>query len=155
MTFAKLFYHIVWATKNREPVLVPDIEEKIFSHIQKKANFIGCNLLAINGYLDHVHILIEIPPKLSVSDVIKILKGSSSFDFPEIYWQRGYGALTVSERNLNVAIEYINGQKEHHAQNKIINKYEKCDDDKQPNGKMIKENQENYEIDEHTSDLEF
>ncbi len=124
MTYARLFYHIIWATKNREPVLNPDMEEKVFSHIRKKANSIGCKLLSINGYYDHIHLLIEIPPKNSVANVIKILKGASSFDFPDIFWQRGYGALTVSERNLQPAINYINRQKDHHAHNSTIQKYE-------------------------------
>lgn len=141
MTYARLFYHIVWATKNREPVLEGDEEEKIFSHIQKKANSIGCKILAINGYYDHIHLLIEIPPKDSVANVIKILKGASSFDFPQIYWQRGYGALTVSERNLKTAVDYINRQKEHHSQNSTIHKYE-CDfEDKE---KAIREGQTPY-----------
>ena len=141
MTYSRLFYHIVWATKNREPFLEPDIEEKIFSHIQKKSNSIGCKLLAINGYNDHIHLLIEIPPKDSVANVVKILKGASSFDFPEIYWQRGYGALTVSERNLKTAIDYIKRQKEHHSQNSSIYKYECSYEDKE---KTIKEGKITY-----------
>ncbi|HSM23265.1 MAG TPA: IS200/IS605 family transposase [Anaerolineaceae bacterium] len=155
MTFAKLFYHIVWATNNREPFITSEIEPRIFRHLVENSYSLGCNIIAINGSEDHVHLLIQIPPKYAVADIVKKLKGSSSFDFQDLFWQRGYGALTVSERNLNAAIDYIKRQKEHHFQNTIINKYEKCDDDKERTEKLIRENQDSYEIGETTSDFEF
>ena len=155
MTFAKLFYHIVWATNNREPLITSEIEPRLFRHMVENSYSLGCNIIAINGYEDHVHLLIQIPPKYAVADVVKKLKGPSSFDFQDLFWQRGYGALTVSERNLNAAIDYINRQKEHHSQNTAIYKYEKYEDDKEESEKLIRENQVNYEIGEPATDLEF
>jgi putative transposase len=120
MPYWRLHYHIVWSTKNRLPMLDDDIEKRLFSFLIQKAKQRGCFILAVNGCVDHVHVIIDIPPMLSVSEVVKSLKGASSHDFAEIYWQEGYGALTVGERALKSAITYVEGQKEHHR-DKTVN----------------------------------
>ncbi len=60
--------------------------------------------------------------------MVKILKGASSHEFSDLYWQRGYGALTVSERNLEAALAYVNRQKDHHAQQTAVARFERCDE---------------------------
>jgi len=128
MPFTRLFYHLVWSTKNRLPLIMPDIETNLFTYLHRKAGELECRILAINGWQDHIHLVLEIPSKLSVAEVVKHLKGASSHEFPDIYWQRGYGALTVSERNLEAAVAYVTRQKDHHAQQTAISKLERCDD---------------------------
>jgi putative transposase len=129
MPFCRLFYHLVWATKNRLPLIGPKIEEKLHAYLCQKAGELDCRVFAVNGWQDHVHLVISIPPKLSISEVVKRLKGASSNEFPDLYWQRGYGALSVSERNLGAALEYVKRQKEHHMQQTAFLKLERCDDD--------------------------
>lgn len=65
------FYHIVWATKNREPLITPAIEAVIFPIVRDKSTELECHLFAINGVADHVHIAVNIPPKLAVSEWVR------------------------------------------------------------------------------------
>lgn len=123
MPFWKCYYHIVWATKEREPVITAQIEPILFDSIRYKAQELGCAVLAINGISDHVHAAVSIPPTLTIADWIKHIKGVSSRAINEgqtetaarFRWQRGYGVLTVGERHLPMVLEYIVHQKEHHS----------------------------------------
>jgi putative transposase len=126
MPFWRLYYHLVWSTKNREPLIQPQVEHRLFGYLREKANQMGCEVYAINGWHDHVHVLVSIPPKHSVSDVVKNLKGASAFhinhDVPGpqdgwFGWQRGYGVFSLGERQIAVAEEYVARQKEHHSEN--------------------------------------
>ncbi|MGB8648871.1 MAG: IS200/IS605 family transposase [Anaerolineae bacterium] len=122
MAFWRLYYHLVWATKNREPLIQPEIEKRLYAYIVHKAAELDCYVYAINGWHDHLHLVLSIPPKHSVADVVKHLKGSSSHDLNlaegmnhEFAWQRGYGALSVGERQRAIAEAYVANQKTHHA----------------------------------------
>jgi len=122
MPFYRLYYHLVWAVKNREHLILPEIEKRLYAYLVNKGHEIGIYIYAVNGWYDHVHLVVSIPPKLSVADVVKRLKGASSFDLNHqsggfdgsFAWQRGYGALSVGERQRPIAEAYVNNQKEHH-----------------------------------------
>ncbi len=77
-----------------------------------------------------MHLLVAIPPKHSVSDVVKTLKGASSHDMGvqgyAFEWQRGYGALTCGEKQLSGAQAYIAAQKTHHSDNTTNKMLEYC-----------------------------
>ena len=122
MAFWRLYYHLVWATKNRAPIIQPQIEKRLFAYLVHKAAELDCYVYAINGWTDHVHLVVAIPPKNSVADVVKHLKGASSHDLNhgggldyEFAWQRGYGALSLGERQRAQAEAYVLNQKNHHA----------------------------------------
>jgi putative transposase len=130
MPFWRAYYHIVWGTHDREPYITPHMEPRLYRYIVRKASELGVVVYAINGWTEHVHVLVSIPPKHSVSDVVKTLKGASSHDmgvsgFP-LQWQRGYGALTCGEKQLPVAQAYIEAQKTHHSDNSLIKMLEYC-----------------------------
>jgi REP element-mobilizing transposase RayT len=78
MAFWRLYYHLVWGTKNRQPLITPVIETHLYSYLVHKASELGVFVYQINGWLDHVHLVVAIPPKLSIADVVKNLKGASS-----------------------------------------------------------------------------
>jgi putative transposase len=145
MVYARLYYHLVWSTKNREPVITQEMESELFPYLMNKSKNLECRIIIVNAYLDHIHLIIEIPSKFSIAHIVKELKGSSSFDFQELYWQRGYGVLTISERNLNAAIEYVKKQKEHHRQNKTFDRYELYNKEDLSGSKKINEPKANYE----------
>jgi putative transposase len=145
MVYARLFYHLVWSTKNREPVITQEMELELFPYLMNKSKNLECRIINVNANLDHIHLIIEIPPKFSIAHIVKELKGSSSFDFQELFWQRGYGVLSISERNLNAAIDYVKNQKEHHCQGKAFNRYEISDDEDLSYSKEINEQKANYE----------
>ncbi|MBE0687201.1 MAG: IS200/IS605 family transposase [Anaerolineaceae bacterium] len=144
MVYARLYYHLVWSTKNRESLITQKLESDLFPYLENKAKNLDCCIFAVNAFFDHIHLIMEIPPKCSIADIVKGLKGASSFDFSDLYWQRGYGVLSISERNLNVAIDYVKNQKDHHANNKTFIKYEKCDDEDMRNSSTIQEPKEIY-----------
>lgn len=147
MSYSRLFYHLVWPTKNHQPLITPNIEKELFRYMIKKSEQLGVRILEINGTENHIHIIIEIPPKLSIAEVVHRLKGSSSHEFSELYWAVGYGAFTVSERNLNAAINYVHNQKVHHNNDKTI-KYYEYSEQEETQEHSIKEYQDSYVTDE-------
>jgi len=121
MSFWRLYYHLVWATKNREPLIQPGMEARLHAYLVHKAAELEVYVHAVNSCDDHVHMVVAIPPKHAVADVVKRLKGASSHDLNAgrnkqsvLAWQRGYGALSCGERQLPDAIAYVANQKEHH-----------------------------------------
>ena len=132
MPFWRAFYHLVWATKNRGPLIQPEIESSLYAYLVGKAAELGVFVYAINGWTDHVHLIVGIPPQVSVSDLVKHLKGSSSHELnqsrPNHYfaWQRGFGVLTVGERQRPAAELYVRQQKDHHAASTTQAWLERC-----------------------------
>lgn len=137
MSFWKHCYHIVWSTKGREPLICPEIEPRLYAYLAFKAGELGVYLYAINGTDDHGHIVAAIPPKHSVAWVVKMLKGSSAHFVntelrpPGLHfaWQRGYGSLTIGEKQRAAAIEYVQRQKERHRDHTTNVWLERCDDE--------------------------
>ncbi len=122
MSFWRNYYHIIWATKNREPFITPEIEQRLFAYIVRKSAELGAYVYAIDGWTEHTHVVAAIPPHVAVSHWVKTVKGASSHDLNQqglpfhFAWQRGYGVLTLGQRQLADAIAYVHGQKQHHAQ---------------------------------------
>lgn len=123
MSFWRLYYHIVWATKNRQPLIAESVEEQLFGYLVKKSSELGTHVYAINGCFDHVHLVASVPPRLAVAEVVKNLKGASSHLLNHaggldgtFAWQRGYGVLSLGERQKADAIRYVECQKQHHNQ---------------------------------------
>ncbi len=130
MAYWRLFYHFIWATKNRASLLTPELEPHVQRYSMSKANDLGAMMFAINGVEDHLHIVAALPPRISPADFAKRLKGSSSrfvskaFDVP-FAWQEGYGVFSVSESDLQKVVSYVNDQKEHHRQQTLVAAWER------------------------------
>ncbi len=135
MPFYQLYYHLVWATYKREPMITEKVEKLIFGTILNKAKDLGCTIHAIGGVDDHIHVAITIPPKLNVAEVIGQLKGASSHYVNQqlgpgsFRWQRGYGALSFSSRIMEPIVAYIRNQKVHHRKNTTIAIFERWEVD--------------------------
>ena len=136
----ELYYHIVWATKGRQELITPLREGTIFNAIRQQAEEQGGDVLAIGGMPDHVHVVTTIPPSIAPAEFVRKLKGYSSRvanldDGEQFEWQTGYGIFTVSKRNLKMAVEYVEKQKEHHARHTVIQPLEwTSDQDEGPGG---------------------
>ena len=131
MAYTKLFYHAIWSTKHREPIITPDIEYQIHSYITKKALNLGGIVYAINGISDHVHLAVSIPPSISISKYIGQIKAVASVRINQsglcdqkFYWQTSYSIFTFRESELPGIIRYIKRQKQHHAQGPLRNSLE-------------------------------
>ncbi len=129
MPFWKLYYHLIWTTKDRQPIIDPMLEKQLYPYLVDKAANIGCHVDAINGMEDHVHIELSIPPKYSIAKIVQLLKGASSHEFIGLAWQRGYGIFSLGEKQRHFAIEYVKKQKEHHRQKTTNPWLERCDEE--------------------------
>jgi REP element-mobilizing transposase RayT len=134
MPYWQLFYHFVWTTKNREPLLTPSVEPIIFGFLRSKAIGLGGNLFALNGDEDHVHMVVSVPPKIAVSKFIGQVKGVASTRFNKsghgttpFFWQAEYGAFTFDRKRLPNYIAYVEHQKEHHNRGTAIPILERAD----------------------------
>jgi putative transposase len=124
--FYQLVYHFVWATKRRLPLLTPTVEERLLPYIGYKCKELGYRLHAVNGADNHLHILLELTPTMLVADVAKNLKGASSHYINKesrldetLYWQDGYGVITLRQAETPKVARYIQRQKEHHKIGKL------------------------------------
>jgi putative transposase len=132
MAFWRTYYHLIWSTAARQPLILPEKETELYGYIIGKSDAIGCIVHAINGVTDHIHIVVSIPPKISVSDYVKQIKGSSAYHMNHIpsasqlsfAWQSGYGVFTLGSKQLEIAKSYVENQKIHHQNGTIIRSLE-------------------------------
>lgn len=111
--------HLICVTKYRQPVFDDDglkVIESAFRSVAEKMDF---QILEFNGETDHVHSLIEYPPKLSISQIANSLKGVSSRRFgqagykkpqKEALWSPSYFAISVGGAPLEILKQYIKDQ---------------------------------------------
>ena len=122
--YYRLFYHFIWATRDREPLLTGDIEKFAYSLMRQKCRENHGVLTAIGGTENHVHLLVSLPRTLCISDFVKSVKGASAhlvnvrYGLPtwSFKWQGGYGVHTVSPAHVSFVRRYIENQKQHHAE---------------------------------------
>jgi putative transposase len=136
MTYWRLHYHLVWATFERQPSITPEREKMFYGVIYHKAKELDFKIHAAGNTEDHVHIILSIPPKCSLAECVKHLKGASAFAINhmdgsdgQFKWQEGYGALTIGERSLNNVMAYVARQKEHHKEKSENTIFERIDED--------------------------
>jgi len=75
MSLWRTYYHIIWATESRQPLITPERESELYRYIIGKADGIGCILHAIGGMADHIHLVVSIPPKYPLPILSRRLKG--------------------------------------------------------------------------------
>jgi putative transposase len=132
MSYWRLHYHLIFTAFERQPSLTLEREKIFYGVLYKKADELDLKIHAAGNTIDHVHVVVTIPPKLSVSECIKHLKGASAYAINHtegsdgsFRWQEGYGALTVGDGALNKVMAYAAKQKEHHENGTIIEDYER------------------------------
>lgn len=135
MSFIKIWIHLVWATKNREPVLTNKIRQQVFAHIRDNAKAKNIHIDFLNGHFDHVHCLVSLNQEQTIAKIMQLLKGESSFWINKnnlfkhkFEWQNDYFALSVSESGVNSVREYIKNQEEHHKKKTFQEEYEEVID---------------------------
>jgi REP element-mobilizing transposase RayT len=131
MGYIKIWVHLVWTTKNREPLLTKDIRIEIFKHIRENANKKGIYIDFINGHLDHVHCLISMGSGQNIDKILMLLKGESSYWINKnkivqgkFDWQDSYFAVSVCESALNRVRNYIKNQENHHRKKPYEEEYQ-------------------------------
>lgn len=129
-TFSKLTYHIVFGTKYRKPTLKKQSRDRIYEYIGGIVREHKGHLIEIGGVEDHVHLLVNLPPSLTVSSVVQQINGCSSKwindeikPVSKFEWQKGYSVFTVSYSWVNAVRQYIQNQEEHHRVRSFRDEY--------------------------------
>jgi len=129
-SLVKNYIHIVFSTKHREPLINPSVETELHSYIGGICNKLDCQVIKVGGYIDHIHILCMLSKKITLIKLMEELKSHSSKwmkskgkDYENFYWQDGYGAFSVNPSEVEIVIDYIGKQHEHHSRKSFQNEY--------------------------------
>ncbi len=121
MSWVRIWVHLVFSTKKREPTLQKEIRADVLEHIKKNAKLKDLYVRVVNGYTDHIHCLISLNRDLSISKTAQLIKGESShwinknkLTKKKFEWQDDYWAVGVSESHVKSVERYIQNQEEHH-----------------------------------------
>jgi REP element-mobilizing transposase RayT len=121
-SLAQIYLHIVFSTKNRAPLMQNlALRDEMHKYLGGTCNNLDCPVLRVGGVADHIHILCRLGKTIAISDLVKELKRESSKwiktkapMLEDFYWQKGYGAFSVSPGHVEVLREHIANQEEHH-----------------------------------------
>ena len=129
-SLTKNYIHIVFSTKFREPLIAQHIEADLHAYLGGICKALDCPVLAIGGFTDHVHIFCMLSKKITLMNLLKELKASSSkwikTAYPELksfFWQDGYGAFSVNPTEVETVKKYILNQHEHHSKKTFQEEY--------------------------------
>ena len=102
-SFAKIYLHVVFSTKHREPIISDSVREDLHKYVAATLTSMKCPPVLINSVEDHIHLLFELSRTKTVSSVLEKVKvGSSKWiktqgaELTQFAWQGGYGAFAVS-----------------------------------------------------------
>jgi len=124
-SLSKIWIHIIFSTRNRFPFLTEETSRyRLHRYLAATCSNLNCGYPIVGGATDPIHILCAMPRTISLAKLIEELKKASSKWFKSIassyditnkfYWQRGYGAFSVSESHVPQVRSYIKDQIQHH-----------------------------------------
>lgn len=132
MAYVRIWLHCVWGTKSKKPFLVQARKNEIINHIRINAVKNGIYIDLLNGYSEHLHCLLQLPPDKSLAKVIRLIKSESSrwinrnlgmkYRFE---WADEYFSMSVSESGVDYVRQYIKNQDTHHKKETWEDEYEK------------------------------
>ena len=120
-SLSQVILHIIFSTKNREAWLDQATRAQMHAYLATVCRDLGGELVRVGGVADHVHIITTMPRTISQAQMIEQIKKTSSkwikgldTRYRGFFWQRGYGAFSVSPSQLQPALKYVDEQEEHH-----------------------------------------
>ena len=129
-TYSQIHIHFVFATQFRNALISEIWEKRLYEYMIAIIHNYGHKVLAINGMPDHVHILTGRRPEQGVSELVRIVKSSTSkwineekLTSSKFAWQAGFGAFSYAKSDLPKVINYINNQKDHHKKSSFKQEY--------------------------------
>ena len=120
-SLAKVYVHLIFSTKNREPFLAAEWRPDLWGYLAGGFSDQQCFARKIGGVGDHVHALFELHRTVALSTLVGEIKAESSkwvkreVGVSNFAWQAGYGAFSVSASQLDEVTAYIGNQEAHHA----------------------------------------
>ncbi len=125
-TYTNLLTHLIFSTKNREPAIAADLKGELYAYLGGLTKQLKGKAYRIS---DHVHMLINLPPVVSVSEALRFIKSNSSgwvhdkWPKKSFAWQPGCGAFSVSKSNVPELLNYIAKQEAHHHRSTFKEEY--------------------------------
>ena len=120
-SLSKVYVHITFSTKNRVNLIDDKIENVLYDYLGGICKGLECYPVQVGGHKNHVHILCQLSKKVAQMNLLEEVKKRSSKwiktkgeEYKNFYWQDGYGIFSVDPSELDVVVEYIRNQKEHH-----------------------------------------
>jgi putative transposase len=138
--FHQLYYHFAWATHSRIALIRRDCRPSLLQIINEETKKRGGWPIRHNAMPDHVHLLVRLPPTISVSDFIGQVKGATAHRVNEeikpnfkLVWQKGYGVLSLRKDEVEKVSHYIDNQETHHGNGKLSALLERTECDESAN----------------------
>ena len=131
-TYSSIIIQTVFAVKYRNAIIQKEWKNELLSVIGNLINETECKTFIVNGVSDHIHCLIGLKPKHSISTVMQSVKAKSSKWLNEsdylncrFEWQDGFGAFSYSYGQIDKVYNYIKNQESHHQKISFLDEYEK------------------------------
>lgn len=124
----RLYYHLVWTTEKREPLIDAKAARFLSRFLRSIASRYRARVLAMGAVRTHVHVLLSASPQTDWPKLIGHLKGGSSTLWNKDYsvvagwklrWAAGYGLSTVGRRQVEMVRAYLRAQPVHHPEDRI------------------------------------
>jgi putative transposase len=116
-----LIYHLVWCPKRRKPILTGQLKDRLIQLVEQKCAEKGWDIIEFAVQPDHVHLFVRVWPSDSVAEIVKELKGFTSFSLRQEFkpivsklpalWTRSYFAATAGNVSAETIQRYIEAQK--------------------------------------------
>ena len=129
-TYGRLHAHLVWSTKHRALSIRPEWQDRLYGYVGGIIRRLDGTLFVIGGIADHVHLYLECPATIAMSDLVSRIKSNTSrwihmefSDCQEFQWQRGYGVFSVDPKHDENLRSYILNQAAHHQRITFVEEY--------------------------------
>src|SRR5262249_6609432 len=129
-SLSRVILHIIFSTKNREPWLDAHMRSRMHAYLATICRDLGAELAHVGGLADHVHVVTTLPRTVSQAQLIEQIKKAASkwiktldARYRGFSWQSGYGAFSVSPSQLEIMVQYIKTQPEHHRTRTFQDEY--------------------------------
>lgn len=127
---SKVYVHITFSTKNCLRLIDKEINPRVMEYLGGVCRKLDYTPLQVVGTEDHVHILCLLSKKITQIKPLEEIKKSSSKwiktispNYSNFYWQDGYGIFSVNPSEVDVVIDYIKNQEEHHKKRTFKEEY--------------------------------
>lgn len=129
--FHELVFHLVFATKDRAPLMTPPLQRLLFNRFRQVCEELHGELHEVGGTEDHVHILLSLRPSHRLDVVVDTFKTTGAEMINRLAlgqsldWEEGYGVLSLRHKDIEIVSEYVRTQKERHGRGDLIGKMER------------------------------
>jgi putative transposase len=129
-SLSKVIIRIIFSSKDRVAWLVRDVRSRMHAYVATVCRDLNAEAVRVGGVADHLHIVTTLSRTLSQAAMVETVKKTSSkwikgldTKYRQFYWQRGFGAFSVSPSQLNAVLEYVESQEEHHRTRSFQEEY--------------------------------